>query len=195
MKCAITSRKMASDLVNALQASFRDIKVILTIREDFVAQFGSLIRATESGIWHSWVKGTSKPPTLITIDETKFVKYVVETLDIVKELRKLHATHEVYEFIYERDILSNTFDRYYNLFDFLMLPRVPITWLKSRKVAPPPEKYIANYQQLRKLLDEIVANPERALLNNHLEVKGPKLILKDKLMSFLSRLNLTERAK
>ena len=79
-----------------------------------------------------------------------FLAYARDALEALTQLRLLKETHQVLEFNYEEDILPG--EHYQALFDFLEVPRVPITWMKMAKVAPPPADYIANYEAMNALL-------------------------------------------
>ncbi|MFH1319492.1 MAG: sulfotransferase [Bacteroidota bacterium] len=155
LKCIPDSPKSAKDLVGALKKHFIDHKIIITVREDLVAQLGSLIRADTTGNWHSWRQHGKEKELTIVIKKSHLKKYIYTCLEISAELKKLHKTHDVLEFYYEKNFLNNSQPDFIELFDFLNLPRENVTWLKSEKVAPAPELYIKNYAKLKRLHEEI----------------------------------------
>ena len=156
MKTAFSSRLQAIEFVRSMQENLRGVKVILTIREDLVAQYGSWLRANMTGQWHSWSKVQVDPNPTLRIETDQFSHYAVECLAVVDELRDLHRTHEVCEVFYENDILVDLDGASHRLFEFLGLPSVEVDWLqRMKKVAPRPEDYIENYEELAACLEEV----------------------------------------
>lgn len=160
LKVAIGSPEKAVQLVGCLQTYLKDLTVILTVRDDIIAQYGSRLRSSATGQAHSWRSNRLNHEFRVTIPRDKFASYAVSALKTLEELRKLKATHQVIEVVYERDILPNNHEVYYKIFEFLGLPKVEISWLDSKKVAPPPEKYILNYFELKRLLESIQETDE-----------------------------------
>lgn len=160
-KCICHSPTRASALVNRLQTHLKDLKIILIVRKDLVAQYGSMIHARKSGIYHSWYKGFENREThQLTINKWLFIGYATNCLDTLNVLRELHKTHDIVECVYE-DLLVSPGRVYKQLFDFLDVPQVNVTWLKSKKVMPDPEKYIRNYSEMRSLLAQLCGEGTR----------------------------------
>ena len=172
LKTAIRNLKDAEDFVKSVQAYFPAVIIILTLRNDIVAQYGSLERARITGNWHSWVKSEGRLEGKIILDKDRLHAHAVEYLKTVRELQRLKETHEVFEVFYENDILPDNLQVYYRIFSFLKLPKIEITWLRSKKVAPKPEEFIANYAQhlasMRELRQLFETNPA-------LFVAGPEI--------------------
>lgn len=147
LKTAISCRDEAMELVRSLQTYFPELKIILTLRNDIVAQFGSLERAKATGKWHSWVKSDNGSAGRLQIDDQRLYAHAADYLQTVRELQRLKETHDVFEVFYEDDILPGDLRVYSRLFDFLDLPQTEITWLKSKKVAPAPEQFIDDYRR------------------------------------------------
>lgn len=159
-KLALSSLNHTHSLVNALQQYLKDLKIIITVRNDLVAQYGSLISAQKYGIWHSWYKNfENRQINKVTINKNLFIEYVINCLDTYVILRELYKTHTVLESIYE-DFLINPIDVKQQLFDFLKVPQVDVTWLESKKVMPEPSKYITNYAEMTNLLKLLRAKHE-----------------------------------
>jgi LPS sulfotransferase NodH len=175
LKIATKSFQDVTDLVRCFQTYLKDITIILTVREDLVAQYGSGLRARATGQYHSWRKSQLQNEFVVEISREQFINYAIDSLKILEELRKLKMTHKVVEIIYEKDIQPNTWEVYYNLFKFLELPEIEITWLASEKVAPDPEKYIINYSELKDLLENIKSEPSKFL--NPVEIKDEHQVL------------------
>jgi len=144
----IYNRGSMDYIKHVLSTYFPDIKIILTIRNDLVAQYGSLIRALKTGKHHSWDKSKKDIKTLISINKYLFMKYLLDCFWFIDNMRDLKKTHDVLEFSYEEDIING---EYKKLFDFLELDYVEINWLTAKKVAPKPEDYIKNYKSLTNL--------------------------------------------
>lgn len=155
LKIATTSPKDAASLVKCLQTYLQDLTVIWTIREDLIAQYGSSLRLSATGQSHSWRKNQIKNEFSVEIPREQFIKYAIKSLKTSEEIKKLETTHKVIKVFYEKDILPNTLEVYYNLFEVLGLPQLEIKWLNSQKIAPSPEKYIINYSELREISEEI----------------------------------------
>jgi hypothetical protein len=154
-KTALPFHKEAVDFVNSVQSFFPEIKIIITLRDDIVAQFGSLERAKVTGNWHSWVKPESNLKEKLKLEKNRLYDHAVDYLKTVHELERLKESHEVFEVSYENDILPGNLKVYYQVFRFLGLPEKEITWLRSNKVAPPPEEFIEDYMQHKSALDEL----------------------------------------
>lgn len=154
IKAAVGNHSEALDVCNCLREYLPDVAVILVSRDDLVAQCGSLARAEKSGEWHAWEgrKKSAREGTL-AIEPSRFQAYAHECRHTMGQLRTLARTHDLLEFNYERDIANGV--RHDRLFEFLGLPRVPVTWLRMTKVAPPARDFIENYDELTKLLARI----------------------------------------
>lgn len=145
--CAQTPRQ-AELLVDGLHRHFPEIKVVLTIRRDLVATYASSHSARSTGSWHSWNRPATPdgPPPQRPLPFL-FRRHALRSMTILKILAKLHETHDVFDFEYER-LLDPAHDMYTQVFDFLGLPEMPVTWLAAKKVMPPPEQFILNYARL-----------------------------------------------
>ena len=164
-KTAISSPDEALTLVASLRKNLPGMKVILTLRRDIVAQLGSLRRAQATGNWHSWVKPKLALDRKIRIDKAQLERHAWDYLRTERELMALKDAHPVFVVSYEEDLLSGDGEVYQRIFDFLGLPRRPVTWLKSDKVAPPPEDYISDYDAhaatAKRLREQFEADPEK----------------------------------
>jgi LPS sulfotransferase NodH len=56
-KIACANEKLADTLISALKTRLKDVKVILVVRKDLVAQYGSALSSARTGIFHSWNRG------------------------------------------------------------------------------------------------------------------------------------------
>lgn len=155
MKSAVANRKQAELMVQSLCGPLRHVKVILTIRSDLIAQFGSLKRAQATDQWHSWRAG-NKIDIKLTLDVNEFVNYVKTCRELNELLRSIaSARPDVLELSYETDILADPRGAASKLFAFLGVDDLEPTWVKSEKVAPPPEDYIVNLAELQQALAQI----------------------------------------
>ena len=160
-KCVCHSPTQAWAVVDTLQKHLKDLKIILTIRNDLVAQYGSLVQAKKSGIYHSWYRGfENRKINKLRINKWLFFTYAINCLDILKVLSELHKTHDVIECLYE-DFLVNPASVRKQVFNFLDVPQVDVTWLNSKKVMPDPDKYIENYSEMTSLLGQLRAEHAR----------------------------------
>lgn len=171
LKAAINSHEEAIVFVNCLRMHLPDVKVILVNREDLVAQCGSWVRGEKSGQWHSWANATTSEgdPGTLTIETDYFSSYAAENAHIVAQLRTLADTHDLLEFSFERQIADGS--GWPTLFDHLGISAMPVTWLRSSKVAPSPEEYIGNHDELKAIFDDLPApsmEEERAAAMRHL---------------------------
>jgi len=153
-KVATNSPHLARVIVETLQDSLPDIKVIIMARRDLVAQYGSLLHMRRSGILHSWYDGfKTLKVRKMRISKWRFLTYCISIEGMYRTLQDLKATHDVLDVEFE-DLLSNPRAMYARLFQFLGLPAVEPNWVDSKKVLPPPDRYIKNYAQLTALLEK-----------------------------------------
>jgi len=154
-KTACNSYQSAQDMVAAIQKYIGDLKIIIIIRNDIVAQFGSGIVGKKTGIMHSWYKGfEGRKVDKISINKWRFIPYAHNVNNMYAALSELKETNDVLEIYYE-DLLADANSFYTKIFRFLGLPEVETTWLDSKKVLPPPEDYIKNYSALQIELSRI----------------------------------------
>lgn len=157
-KIAIGSKKEAAIVVDTVTKHMSDMKIILLRREDLIAQYGSLIKARRSGIMHSWYEGfKSRKNEAIPINKWLFARYALACFEINKILENISKSNKFMGFAYE-DYLASPESMQERLFDFIDVPMKPVTWLKSKKVLPPPENYIRNYNQLKNFYSKIKAD-------------------------------------
>jgi hypothetical protein len=155
-KIVCNSPKAAAELVHALQNHFADVKIVLVVRTDLVALFGSRLIAKKSGIMHSWYKGFEKRKVdKVVINRWRFPGYAVGILETYNTLRELAKTHQVYEARYE-DLIDDSAAYFRRIFSFLGLSQLDPTWLMSKKVLPPPQEYISNYAAMSAVMERII---------------------------------------
>ena len=151
IKIVCNSPKRAKILIDVLQNYLKDIKIILIIRKDLVAQYGSAQSGVKSGIMHSWYEGFENRHTAkIKINKWRFTAYVLNVFRVYDELLELKKTHDLLEIYYE-DIQTS----YGKMFEFLNVQPMEPKWLRSKKVMPPPNEYIINYTRMKQLLDKL----------------------------------------
>ena len=155
IKCAVGSVRAARVFVERIKLSFPDINIILTVREDIVAQFGSLIRAQETGRYHSWNEEKSKAPLTVTIEKDSYSRYLLENVEIIEILRSLKQTNSFQEISYEKNILLGL-DYCEVLYNFLDLEHIEPTWVTSEKVAPNPKGFITNYDSIKQIEERVL---------------------------------------
>ncbi len=131
------------------------MKIVLTLRNDIVAQFGSFELAKMTGKWHSWVDSQKELKGKLKIEKKKLHAHTINYLKTILELKRLNSSHAVFELSYENDILPGDLLAYQRLFRFLKLPEEKITWLRSKKVAPLPDEYIAKYAEHTATVQEL----------------------------------------
>lgn len=137
------------------------MKVILTVRDDWVAQLGSLMRAKRTGVWHSWVRADRRDIHSFSIEPNAFIEYANRCSRLPARMRELGESHDLLELSYEEDILAGAPASFQQVFDFVGIPRVEITRLVSEKVAPPPEDFITNIAELREFEAKVKAEAAR----------------------------------
>lgn len=164
-KCVCHSSIEARTAVSTLQGYLKNLKVILVVRNDLVAQCGSMISARKSGVFHSWSKEfESRKINKFKINKWVFTRYAIKCLGLLEILRELHNTHDIIECIYE-DFVSDPAGVYKQLADFLNVPQVDATWLKSKKLMPDPNEYIKNYSEMRTLLEHLRVQHKRGSIS------------------------------
>jgi len=159
MKVVTQSPRDAAALVDCLVAHFPEVRIVHVRRDDLLAQFASLERASRTGVWHTRADAaptdpapTSQPGPL-TLDAARFERYLQTCAEVERELLRLRETHRVHEVRYERDIAPNDPTRAAALFEFLELPVVAPTWMTLTKTSPPLAAFVSNVAALRGILD------------------------------------------
>ena len=157
LKVAIPSANDAELLVDSLQEFFANMKVIHVRRNDWLAQFASLHRAKNTGVWHT---RDDKPDERgsagdkMRLEPDQFAKYIDMAAEIERQLMRLRESHDVCEFDYERDLLPNDPKAMHRVFEFLGLEPMDPMWMRLTKTAPPLEDFVDNVDALRAMLDE-----------------------------------------
>lgn len=170
-KTVVNSPRGARHVVAVLRRSFPDMKVVMVRRNDWVAQYGSVLQRARTGIAHSWRKGKDGQPWMpgeadpVSINPLLFRLYAMRVHETLEELDALRSTHPVHVLDYEaycRDPDAG----YRAVLRFLELPYVEPTWMFSQKVSPPPEDFIRNYAGLTAVAESIRqgAKPSRPTL-------------------------------
>lgn len=157
MKVALATPRLARLFADALREHLPDVKVIFTLRGDLLAQYASFQRAQVLDQWHAFSDATRTAPTQITLGRYDFADYLIDGFEILNEVESLAATHDFLTFHYESDINGEAGVQASTLFDFLGLPDMEPTWLRSKKMSPPVSSYVANYDAMQALADEITA--------------------------------------
>lgn len=103
MKLTTGSKALARSFVNGVQEYLPDVRIILVLRRDLVARFGSLVKARKTGVWDGIHDG-SVPE--LRLDPHEFAEYAIESYEIRRMLRELEETHAVMELSYEEVILE-----------------------------------------------------------------------------------------
>ncbi len=120
-----------------------------------IALYGSGKMGAKTGIMHSWDKGAdNRRIEKINLGRLGFIAFATKIEKMYEELDPLKETNDVLDIFYE-DLLEDD-DRFYErIFRFLELPEVKPTWLPSKKVLPPPQEYISNYDSLKEDMEKI----------------------------------------
>jgi hypothetical protein len=138
-----------------VQNEFPDVRVIRLRRQDKVAQFGSLKKANEKDIWHRKEEDSGPGTPKLRLDPHRFIDYLLSLYESNKSLATLEKTHDIMTVEYERDILNGELRKNSDLFSFVGVEPEEATWLEHRKVSPPPEEYITNYDELTEMQREV----------------------------------------
>ncbi len=144
VKCCVSSPNEAELVVTSAMRTIPDVKMILVVRRDLVAQYASLLRARRSGAWHSWRRADRPPVARVHIRPLLFNRYATNALDTLARLQRAPAAHRV---VFE-ELVAGKAEGFRKIFDFLDLPDVPVDWELGDKVSPPPEAYIDNYREM-----------------------------------------------
>lgn len=151
LKIAVWDSMITHKVVESIQNNFPEIKIIITRRNDIVAQYASGIRAKKTGNWHSWKKSKySNKKKVITLNKLKYENYLVENLKIAEHLNKLKLTHSTLEFSFEKDLCNNIYPK---LFKHIEVQNLTPTWFKSKKVSSNASDYVLNYSKMKKLTE------------------------------------------
>lgn len=153
-KCICMTTSYAQTLVQTLPKYLPDLKVILMVRNDLLAQYGSNIHAERTGIYHSLHKNFENLKILsIHMKKWAYAGYALKLLTILDILRELHKTHRVMECAYE-NLLTDPSEFYKRLFRFIEISDEEVNWAQLKKILPSPEEYIQNYQKMKRFQEE-----------------------------------------
>ncbi len=156
VKCALSDNKRrAKCFTEVVQREFPDVKIIRLKRRDKVAQFGSLRKANKKNVWHRKNEDRKVVAPKIELDKHKFIAYLLSLHETNKILSSLEETHDIMTVEYEKDILDGELRTNSDLFSFVGVGPEEATWLEHRKVSPPPEEYITNYDELTEMQREV----------------------------------------
>lgn len=150
MKLTTGSDERARAFVEAVRTHLPDVRIILLVRRDLVAQFGSLVKSQKTGVWGQHVgesEGRGTAPTL-ELDRYEFAEYAIQAYQIRRRLRSMQETHEILEISYEEVLLGGKLPTHDPLFNFVGVEPQRADWLTDRKLSPPSESYIQNYDEL-----------------------------------------------
>ncbi len=153
LKVAANSHRESLVLANVLREYLSDVRLVLTVRRDLVAQFGSLVRARDTGVWHVKKADAGSGEFKVTLDRQEFVDYATDCLATIQQMRSLGDRVPMFEVSYEDDIVPGS--DWAGLCEFLGVDVMPIQWLKMGKVSPPPDHYIENYHEMVEVLQGI----------------------------------------
>ncbi|MBL4734231.1 MAG: hypothetical protein JKY18_02620 [Flavobacteriales bacterium] len=151
LKCVPADIDDTALLVNSIRQHYPDLKIVLLKRNDLTAQYGSMLRAQKTGEWHSWRLNKNTGNVSIKISRQLFKKYIKRSLSKFDLLDGLRNSHDLLIVDYEQSLLRDAGPNFSEVFHFLNLPDLPVTWLNCEKVAPPPEEYILNYHKMKDL--------------------------------------------
>ncbi len=150
MKLTTGSDERARAFVEGVRTYLPNVRIILLVRGDLVAQFGSLVKSQKTDVWGRHVgesKGRRTAPAL-ELDRYEFAEYAIEAHQIRRRLRGLRETHKMLEISYEGVLLSGDLPSHDPLFNFVGVEPQRADWLTDRKLSPPPGSYIQNYDEL-----------------------------------------------
>lgn len=174
IKCLMFDPSQARRFVDILNNRLTDCHLIRVRRSDPVAQFGSLVKAQQTGVWqqrgNSLIKAhdysdlrrldeSNKGDVNIKVDldRYKLLDYILLSYSINLELDKVNDSR-VHNINYEDDIHRKDFpdnSTFGLLYDFLDVASVSPHWIETKKLSPPAEEYISNYHGLRQFAREI----------------------------------------
>ena len=154
LKVAIPSTADATQLVDALQKYFPNVHIIHMQRQDWVAQFASLMRAKNTGVWHTRrdQPAADAAPAKMHLPAQQFSAYMEMAREVEGQLQRLHSSHTVCDYSYEKDLAVNDPSKIHRVFEFLQLRPMDATWMRLTKTAPPLEDYVENHKELRAML-------------------------------------------
>jgi len=154
MKCVPSDLQATKTLTIALKKHFPELKIILLIRKDLTAQYGSMITFFKQLI-DKFSFYTKHPSTSqIKLNKRLFKNYIERSILKLNELKTLSNSHDLLEVEYEKCLLAKNGPDFSTIFNFLNLPNLEATWLNCNKVAPPPKEYIRNYEKMKILFNE-----------------------------------------
>jgi hypothetical protein len=134
--------------IETYNAHLTGVKLIITLRENLLAQYASHLRKNKTKIVTLTKQNTSDNPNVkVKINKRKFKKYLYKMIYLKKLL--MHHFEERALFVsYEKDIQNQNPELNKRVFDYLSLEKnIAVTWQNQKKVSPSPENYIKDYNR------------------------------------------------
>ena len=144
-KTTFNAPQATARCAQTLREHFPDISIVVPVRRDMVAHYGSRARLRTTGIAHSWnQRDASGDQEMVSIDRWLLANSVLINLENYRALRRMSQFTDYIEVDYESFAEDNE-KTYRRLLQFLDLDYVAPDWLRARRLHPKPESYIAGY--------------------------------------------------
>jgi len=155
-KTCCNSKNAALQLLNITQKYLPGIKIIVSVRHDYVAHYGSRFKLQKTGVAHSWeTKDESAQEKMIQIDKWLLARSSLSLMETYDTLRKATEFTDYYEVNYEE--FANDNDKVYrNILDFLDLKYVEPEWMIAKRLHPDPSLYIKDYSELTQYITDFM---------------------------------------
>jgi len=167
-KTTVNAPRQARHFVETVRRYLPGIKIIIAVRSDVVAHYGSRARLIETGVAHSWEqKGKADTAGMVTIDRWLLANSVLVNMENYQTLSSVSKYVECYEVNYEEFAKDNDLV-YRRLLKYLGLDYVKPDWLTAKKLHLNPESYIKDYTNLVRFVDRLkVAYAEDSLSRHY----------------------------
>jgi len=157
IKIAILNPYYLEQFIHTYKVYLKDIKMVITLREDILAQYASQLRKDKTKIVTINNSNDSKNKDVkVKVNKNKLKKYVYNMI-YMQKLILANLKDNVLFISYEKDILSDNFKLPEMLFSYIGVEQnINVSWQNQYKVSPAPEDYIYNYNNIREYYNTLI---------------------------------------
>ncbi|MBN2821337.1 MAG: sulfotransferase [Bacteroidales bacterium] len=177
IKMAVFNPFYLEKFIHTYHNNLKGVKLIISIREDLLAQYASQLRKNKTKIITVTSKSDSKNKGVkVRVSKPKLKKYVYNMM-YMQKLMKHNLCGDVLFVSYEVDILNENVKLPEKVFKFLGVEhQLDVSWQNQFKISPDPEDYIMDYKNIRNFYQKLVDDlNKRELSDFNLSFSNKKL--------------------
>lgn len=153
MKMAVTYPTQARTIVDGVRRYLPGLRVVLVRRADPLAALASIRRAIRTGAWHN-TSGQRVKDVRLKLATVDILNHVADWREINAIFDELEDVFPTLRLEYEADIEQGDLEARTDIFEFIGVSAQLASWLKHRKLSPPLQEYVDNYEAAALLRDQ-----------------------------------------